>query len=159
MPRLPPLPNVIFDIFDMVLDSSMSISRADSSSVGAAGEIGGLTEGTRGIAGTGGTSFSCGNETAESLRSTGDLIAIMLVGETCVLSREIGDEGAEDTRPTTLSRGKTVIPHLLVGRTGAGVNSSGVIGETGSNGRGGGDSRIAASADPLRSGEEGRLSV
>jgi len=98
-------------------------------------------------------------ETAESLRSTGDLIAIILVGETGAVSREIGDEGAEDTRPTTPSRGKTVIPHLLVGRIGAGVNSSGVVGENGSNGRGGRDGRIVASADPWRGGEEGRLSV
>lgn len=95
----------------------------------------------------GGTSIPCGNEAInglisesaseillESLRSTGDLIAMMLVGEAGGVSRKIGDEGAEDIRLIALSCGKTVMPHLLVGRASAGVSSGGVIGEHGSDG-------------------------
>ena len=166
------LPNVILDIFDAERDSSTSISGTESSTVWAAGEIRGLIEGTTGgisigIAGTGGTSRGIETvngvirETAESLFeslcSTGDLIAIMLVEETGTLSEEIGDEGTEDTRLLILSCGKTDIPHLLAGRTGAGVNSGGVAGETGSDGGGRGDGRIATSADSLWSDEDGRL--
>lgn len=125
------------------------------------GEVGGVIEGTGGvclwIGGTGGTSVSCGNETVngvikesaseilfESLRSTGDFIAVILMGEAGALSKGIGDEGAEDTRLITLFWGKTIMPHLLTGRTGAGVNSGGVTGEVGSDG-GGGSGRITAS--------------
>jgi hypothetical protein len=164
VPRLVSLPNVIFDT---ERDVSTSIPGTRSSGVVAAGGVGGLIEGT-GEVSVRVVSDPCGNETVnglirgtaeclfKSLCSTGDLVAIMLAGETGALSNEIGDEGAEDTRLITLSFGKTVIPHLLVGRTGAGVNSGGVVGETGSVG---GDGRITASADSLWSGEEGGLSV
>jgi hypothetical protein len=128
------------------------------------GETRGLIEGSGGICveigGTGGMFVSCGNETAnefirentldalpESLHSTGDLIAMILVGEVGELSKEIGDEGAEDTRLITLFCGKIAIPHLLVGRIGAGVNNGGVTGGFGSGGGGGGSGRIAASVD------------
>lgn len=110
------------------------------------------------IGGASGSSVSCGNDIVngvikentseilfESLHSSGDFIAIMLVGETGVLSKEIGDEGAEDTRLITLFSGKTAIPHLLTGRAGAGV-SSGVTGDFRSDGEGGGGAWIVASA-------------
>lgn len=137
----------------------------------AGGGIGSLIEGRGtshcvGIGGTGGTSVSCGNDTAkglmrekasdilsEFLHSTGDLIAMMLVGEVGTLSKEVGDAGAEETRLIALVCGKTVMPHLLTGRAGAGVNS----GEPGSDGEGGGG-RIATLADIWRTGERGRLS-
>ena len=122
--------------------------------------IGGLIEGTGGICfgieGTGGRALSRGNEAVnglasehasgiflESPHSSGDLIAIMLVGELGALS-EIGDDGAEDTRLIALLSGNTVIPHLLVGRAGAGVSRGGVTGETGSDG---GGVRVASSTD------------
>ena len=119
------------------------------------GGIGSRIEGTGGVCveieGTGRTSVSCGLETVnglirenasenlESLHSTGDLIAMMLVGETGALPKEVGDGGAEDTRLSVLSCGKTDTPHLLVGRTGSGVSSGGVIGRLGSGGGLGGD--------------------
>lgn len=99
----------------------------------------------------GGTSVPSGNETTnglmkengseilfEFLRSTGDLMAMMLVGD---MGEEFGDAGAEDTRLIVLVWGNTVMPHLLTGRTGAGVNKAGVTGE------GGGGGRTATSGD------------
>jgi len=152
-----------------ILDSSASTSEAESSVVGrnngglGVGESGGLIEG---IGGTDGTFVSCGNEATngltrenpsdnpfESLHSTGDLTATMLAGE---LTKEIGDEGAEDTHLITLFCGKTVIPHLLTGRMGAGVNKGCIIGEVESGGEAG---WIATSTDSRWTGEEGRLSV
>ena len=83
-------------------------------------------------------------------------MAMMLVGEMGELLKTIGDRGAEDTRLIGLVCGNIVIPHLLAGRRGAGLNRAGVIGDFGS-GDGGG--RIAVSAGSRRTGEEGRLSV
>lgn len=118
------------------------------------GGIGTRIEGTGGacvgIEERGETSVSCDHEIVnglikenaseilESLHSTGDLIAMMLVGEGGTLPKETGDGGAEDTRLSALSCGKTDIPHLLVGRTGSGVSSGGVTGGLGSGGRVGG---------------------
>lgn len=154
-------------IIDIDRDISALASGAGSSDAWAGGwelgvvGVGSFIKGTGGvcarIGGRGGTSFSCGNEGAnalinenaseillESLHSTGDLIAMILVGEGRALSKAIGDEGAEDTRLIVLSCGKTETPHLLVGRSGAGVSSGGEIGELGDIG---GGCRVAISAD------------
>ena len=125
-----------------------------------------------GIGGTGGIPASCGNEAVngvisesasenlfESLCSIGDLTARMLVGEAGASPKGTGDEGVEDIRLITLSCGKTIIPHLLAGRTSAGVNSGGVTGEVGPDGGGGGICRIAGSANSRWTGEVGRLST
>ena len=129
-------------------DNSASTSGAESSGAGGSG---GFIEGVGGISlgigGTDGTSIPCGDEAMnglirenasdslfESLRSTGDLTAVVFVGEKIALSKEIGDEGAEDTGLIILSCGKTVIPHLLTERMGAGVNRGCVSGEVGSDG-------------------------
>jgi hypothetical protein len=122
------------------------------------GEIGGVIEGTGGICVRDGTSITRGNAAVNGLKrenvsenllepahSTGDLIAVMLAGEAGELSTKTGDEGAEDTRLIALFCGKTVMPHLLVGRAGAGVSSGGVTGEPGSNG--GEGSGTASSTD------------
>ena len=111
-----------------------------------------------GIGGTGGVSDSFGNATAKgvmrergseilSLRSTGDLMAMMLVGEMGELLKTIGDTGAEDTRLIVLVCGKIVIPHLLAGRRGAGLNRAGVTGDFGSGGEGEGGGRVVTLAD------------
>ena len=156
-------PKVVLDTFDTERDIPMSISRTTSSDFW----MGDRELGTEGIGaggtcvrigGASGSSVSCGNEIVngvikentseilfESLHSSGDFMAIMLVGETGVLSKEIGDEDAEDTRLITLFSGKTAIPHLLTGRAGAGV-SSGVTGDFRSDGEGGGGAWIVASA-------------
>lgn len=65
----------------------------------------------------------------ESLRSTGDFMAMMLVRDVGPSSKEIGDCGTEDVCPMSLLCGKTIMPHLLTGRIGTGVNSGGVTGE------------------------------
>ena len=143
----------------------MSVSRVGSSDFGAGGGeldtggVGGVV--CVGVEGAGGTFLSCGNETVSgvikenasevlfgSFRSTGDFIAMMLVGEAGPLSKRIGDEGAEDTRLIALFSGKTVIPHLLAGRAGAGVDNGGVTEEFRSGGGGGGSGRIATSTVP-----------
>lgn len=146
-----------------LMSSGADIRSAGGGELGTGGTVGSI-EGSGGICvgigGTGRIPVSCGNETAnefirenaldvlpESLHSTGDLIAMILEGEAGELSKEIGDEGAEDTRLITVFCGKTAIPHLLAGRTGAGVNNGGVTGGLGSGGGGGGSGRIAASAD------------
>jgi len=138
------------------------------------GGIRGLIKGTGGIhaggiGGTGGTSRGeavngvireyISESLFESPRSTGDLIAMILVGEMGASSKEIGEDGAEDTRLMTLSCGNTDIPHLLAGRAGAGVNSGGVTGELASDGGEGGGDRVVVSAGSCRVGEVGRLSV
>lgn len=129
-------------------DSAASPSGAGSSSVETSdGELG-LGGIERPIWGTGRvcvrvegrneTSITCGSEATngfirenaseilfESFRPTG------LVGEAGELLTKVGDEGAEDIRLITLFCGKTAIPHLLTGRTGAGVRSGGVTGESG----------------------------
>jgi len=126
-------------------------------------EGGGTTH--AGIRGTGGASDS-GNPTAkgvmrergsETLRSTGDLIAMVLVGEMGELLKTSGDTGAEDTRLIVLVCGNIVIPHLLAGRSGAGLSRAGVTGDFGSGGEGEGGDRIVTSAGSGRTGEEGRL--
>lgn len=163
------IPKAVSDVCDAEGDVSAPILGAVSSGVGTGGRalrfggIGGAVEGTGGVCvrveGRDEISITHGNEAEnglmrgnaseillESLHSTGDLIAIMLPGEAGQLSRKTGDEGADEARLIVLFGGKTVMPHLLVGRTGTGVSSGGVTGEFGSDG--GEGSGTAASTDP-----------
>ena len=131
----------------------------------------GVVGGTGGVCvrveGRGGISIICGNKVVnglirknaseillKSLRSAGVLMVAALVGEAGELSKEAGDEGVEDTRLIALFCGKTVMPHLLVGRTGAGISDCGVTGELGSDGGVGG---TTMSTDFSRTGEVERL--
>jgi hypothetical protein len=147
VPRSLFFPSVVFGIW---YEISALVSRAGSSGVRMGGSglgVGGMDRFTKGIGGVGGRSASCGKEAVnglksenlseplrEPLHSTGDLIAIILVGELGPSLKETGDEGADETRLITLFCGKTIIPHLLTGRTGDGVNNSGVTGEGGPGG-------------------------
>ena len=149
------LPRVVSDIAGVERDILALISITGPSGAGGketgTGGIRSVIQGGgsthSGSGGTGGGSDSCGNATAkgvmkargseilfESLRSTGDLIAMMLVGEIGELLKVIGDAGAEDTRLIVLDCGKIIIPHLLAGRRGAGLNRTGVTGDFGSDG-------------------------
>jgi len=162
-----PLPKVIVDFAGVEWDilaliSIMGVWRVGGKETGTGGirsviQGGGSTH--AGIGGTGGAFDSSGNATVrgvmrergseilfESLCSTGDLIAMMLVREMGELLKLIGDAGAEDTRLIVLVCGKIVIPHLLAGRRGAGLNRAGVIGEFASAGEEEEGGRIVTSA-------------